>query len=64
MFCCIDFLKRGARGKNRVAATRYKTAAGLGAMKEFAERECRMLGAVGYRLHDLHSDEIISEIWD
>jgi hypothetical protein len=63
MFCRIEFLNRDQQAKKRIVSARYQSAATLGEMMEFADRECKARGATGYRLHDLHTDET-SEIWD
>lgn len=63
MFCRIEYLNRAAGMKPHVVLVRYKSAAALGDMLEFADRESASRHAAGYRLHDLHTDEV-TEVWD
>ena len=63
MFCRVEILQQDASGKKRIVFARYKSAASLVEMMVFADHECAKRGAAGYRLHELHTDEV-KEIWD
>lgn len=62
MFRRIEYLNRAVGMKPHVVLVQYKSAASLGEMMEFADRVSATRGAAGYRLHDLHTDEV-TEIW-
>ena len=53
MFCRIEVLKA-----KRTILTRYWTGASQTEIEELAERERRRLGGDGFRLRDLHTDEV------
>lgn len=59
MFYRVEYLKPNARAKQQIVFSRYKSAATLSEMEEFAGRECK--GAWRTRLsplHNLHTDEV------
>lgn len=63
MFCRIEGLNRDDRGRTRVVFERYRSAANLAEVMAFADHERAARGAAGYRLRDLHTDEV-KEFWD
>jgi len=62
MFCRVVFLKREEPEPCAIAAI-YKSGRDLAEIEEFAWREARRHGADGFRLRNLHSDEV-KTVWD
>lgn len=63
MFCRIVFLKREESPKPCSIGARYKSGRDLAEIEEFAWREAQRRGADGFRLRDLHTDEV-KTVWD
>ncbi len=63
MFCRIVFLKREENPKPCEIAACYGSDRDLAEIEEFAWREARRYGADGFRLRDLHTDEV-KVVWD
>jgi hypothetical protein len=55
MFCRIEILKGETK---RVIRTHYRTGASLEDIEEYAERERRLHGGDGFRIRDMHTDQV------
>lgn len=60
MFCRVEILKRP---RDQVICAHYMTGNVASAFDEYAERERRLHGGDGYRIHNMHTDEV-REAWE
>lgn len=63
MFCRIEYLNLQPGGPANVVLVRHHSAFSQGEMEEFAGHECQLNNWPGYRLHNLHTNEV-NEVWD